>query len=102
MIRRPPRSTLFPYTTLFRSFRANIHGFKQLGVERIVSVSAVGALKEEKTRDDTSEPQLPPQLGCQPLLVKKIKHNLSLLPTKAHRWVAELHDIVVFLGEYPA
>jgi 5'-methylthioadenosine phosphorylase len=29
------------------NFRANIHGFKQLGVERIVSVSAVGSLKEE-------------------------------------------------------
>ncbi len=29
------------------NFRANIHGFKRLGVERIVSVSAVGSLKEE-------------------------------------------------------
>src|SRR5499427_3836693 len=29
------------------NFRANIHGFKQLGVERIVSISAVGSLKEE-------------------------------------------------------
>jgi 5'-methylthioadenosine phosphorylase len=29
------------------NYRANIHGFKQLGVERIVSVSAVGSLKEE-------------------------------------------------------
>ncbi len=29
------------------NFRANIHGFKQLGVERIVSVSAVGSLKEQ-------------------------------------------------------
>ena len=29
------------------NFRANIHGFKQLGVERIVSVSAVGSLKQE-------------------------------------------------------
>jgi 5'-methylthioadenosine phosphorylase len=29
------------------NFRANIHGFKQIGVERIVSVSAVGSLKEE-------------------------------------------------------
>src|ERR1700741_1182086 len=29
------------------NFRANIHGFKQLGAERIVSVSAVGSLKEE-------------------------------------------------------
>src|SRR5450432_4657015 len=29
------------------NFRANIHGFKQLGVERIISISAVGSLKEE-------------------------------------------------------
>ena len=29
------------------NFRANVHGFKQLGVERILSVSAVGSLKEE-------------------------------------------------------
>jgi 5'-methylthioadenosine phosphorylase len=29
------------------NFRANIHGFKQLGVERIVSISAVGSLKDE-------------------------------------------------------
>src|SRR5216684_6768919 len=29
------------------NFRANIHGFKQLGAERIVSISAVGSLKEE-------------------------------------------------------
>src|SRR5438552_7475469 len=29
------------------NFRANIHGFKQLGVERVVSISAVGSLKEQ-------------------------------------------------------
>jgi 5'-methylthioadenosine phosphorylase len=29
------------------NFRANIHGFKQLGIERIISISAVGSLKEE-------------------------------------------------------
>src|SRR3979409_2645491 len=34
------------------NFRANIHGFKQLGVERIVSVSAVGSLKEEHKPTD--------------------------------------------------
>ena len=33
--------------SLDTNFRANIHGFKQLGVERILSVSAVGSLKEE-------------------------------------------------------
>jgi 5'-methylthioadenosine phosphorylase len=34
------------------NFRANIHGFKQLGVERILSVSAVGSLKEEHKPTD--------------------------------------------------
>src|SRR6202790_2254427 len=34
------------------NFRANIYGFKQLGVQRIVSVSAVGSLKEEHKQLD--------------------------------------------------
>jgi 5'-methylthioadenosine phosphorylase len=34
------------------NFRANIHGFKQIGVERIISVSAVGSLKEEHKPTD--------------------------------------------------
>jgi len=34
------------------NFRANIHGFKQLGVERILSVSAVGSLREEHKPTD--------------------------------------------------
>src|SRR2546427_12092359 len=32
MIRRPPRSTLFPYTTLFRSPRTSVNGMRQLGL----------------------------------------------------------------------
>src|SRR2546422_11515401 len=42
MIRRPPRSTLFPYTTLFRSVRSvqsNIHLFNRLGVALAVLLS---------------------------------------------------------------
>src|SRR5258707_5606357 len=35
MIRRPPRSTLFPYTTLFRSAKAIIRYAKQIGYERM-------------------------------------------------------------------
>src|SRR2546430_9020946 len=42
MIRRPPRSTLFPYTTLFRS-RRDVHGF---GGEVKVLVHAAAALAE--------------------------------------------------------
>src|SRR2546430_16534320 len=33
MIRRPPRSTLFPYTTLFRSFNGEIYNFRGLRAE---------------------------------------------------------------------
>src|SRR2546430_3459793 len=33
MIRRPPRSTLFPYTTLFRSIRADVPGFREKDLE---------------------------------------------------------------------
>src|SRR3712207_6966767 len=47
MIRRPPRSTLFPYTTLFRSRRGR-HGHERLGGE-----GAVGA----EARFDGSEPR---------------------------------------------
>src|SRR3990167_2160389 len=41
MIRRPPRSTLFPYTTLFRSGAAAVHGFFQ----RFQYVSGVGGVE---------------------------------------------------------
>src|SRR2546430_10842726 len=41
MIRRPPRSTLFPYTTLFRSWGASIGGISGLGVGLILIKPAV-------------------------------------------------------------
>src|SRR5256885_3580251 len=53
MIRRPPRSTLFPYTTLFRSspsdinYRANIDVLKRAGVTDLISLSACGSFKQE-------------------------------------------------------
>src|SRR3712207_1947347 len=52
MIRRPPRSTLFPYTTLFRSLRhleavAAADGRGRLGVAQVVDAAAVVPLQEE-------------------------------------------------------
>src|SRR2546422_6677158 len=44
MIRRPPRSTLFPYTTLFRSQRQILHGTSRVGVSKLQSA-------EERLRD---------------------------------------------------
>src|SRR2546422_6866621 len=46
MIRRPPRSTLFPYTTLFRSMGTQGHAFE--GTRRAVEVVQAGAIGEVK------------------------------------------------------
>src|SRR5438552_5659684 len=92
MIRRPPRSTLFPYTTLFRS----LDDFKRrvsLSKEELRTLAELGALNcfakhrraamwkvEETIHDDlvrseehTSELQSPDHLVCRLLLEKKKK-----------------------------
>src|SRR6266403_1126556 len=75
MIRRPPRSTLFPYTTLFRSARppgpANVHAGR--------SDSASGPRSEEHT----SELQSRRDLVCRLLLEKKKTRTISYIPTNA-------------------
>src|SRR2546426_6307719 len=78
MIRRPPRSTLFPYTTLFRSLLENPLRV-QIGNRGVVLVNAVdehapgigpGCLRSE---EHTSELQSPCNLVCRLLLEKKKK-----------------------------
>src|SRR5258708_30855586 len=102
MIRRPPRSTLFPYTTLFRSavveVRASAADEAQGGrVEERVSVGVrlaldvvafvVGAssarvaacaadLKSKRSEEHTSELQSPDHLVCRLLLEKKNIHTI--------------------------
>src|SRR2546429_6589054 len=70
MIRRPPRSTLFPYTTLFRS--ASPH---RLGRTRIVQQLAIGgnclARVRDRSEEHTSELQSRLHLVCRLLLEKK-------------------------------
>src|SRR5258708_32552317 len=73
MIRRPPRSTLFPYTTLFRSSGAN------LGVGGLTLIDAgLGSSLDERSEEHTSELQSPDHLVCRLLLEKKKKKE-SLL-----------------------
>src|SRR5258708_22278957 len=83
MIRRPPRSTLFPYTTLFRSQGDLVpeHGVGQLGVGHLhefgpahrspadIPAGGFGGRSEEHT----SELQSPDHLVCRLLLEKKKK-----------------------------
>src|SRR2546430_13320649 len=73
MIRRPPRSTLFPYTTLFRSSReAQEHGRSDEQVMRVVGDQAAleqgGLIRSE---EHTSELQSQSNLVCRLLLEKK-------------------------------
>src|SRR5258708_14855266 len=73
MIRRPPRSTLFPYTTLFRSHhvapahRRRLQDVHQLEIAS--QVELVDVLK--RSEEHTSELQSPDHLVCRLLLEKK-------------------------------
>src|SRR5947208_13146871 len=67
MIRRPPRSTLFPYTTLFRSSHGNGRGpaLRQRDGEDAVADDGL------RSEEHTSELQSPDHLVCRLLLEKK-------------------------------
>src|SRR5215813_14520741 len=72
MIRRPPRSTLFPYTTLFRS----------PGLTTDPAVSPDGPWPSGRSEEHTSELQSRPHLVCRLLLEKKKKMINRLLKKK--------------------
>src|SRR5258708_17493199 len=97
MIRRPPRSTLFPYTTLFRSSDEILEEYKEilarLGVRRNLIGEIINRLREEaelvdvrvvtssasslRSEEHTSELQSPDHLVCRLLLEKKKMHQLT-------------------------
>src|SRR5688572_33287173 len=73
MIRRPPRSTLFPYTTLFRS--AGRLGLTLREAGEAGAVAAVVLLGRGRSEEHTSELQSQSNLVCRLLLEKKKKQN---------------------------
>src|SRR5438270_5521118 len=75
MIRRPPRSTLFPYTTLFRSKRTTITGvvLGQHGDDQIAAGLEAAAAMVDRSEEHTSELQSQSNLVCRLLLEKKKK-----------------------------
>src|SRR5256885_12607519 len=83
MIRRPPRSTLFPYTTLFRSEISRRGFLTTLGgavAAATVSRPSVGLAQQQKpvrSEEHTSELQSPCNLVCRLLLEKKKKISIS-------------------------
>src|SRR5205809_5717578 len=77
MLRRPPRSTLFPYTTLFRS-RNGRSPMKQMPVESFFAWFGRPASSEEgfdRSEEHTSELQSRLHLVCRLLLEKKKKEE---------------------------
>src|SRR3712207_8359040 len=79
MIRRPPRSTLFPYTTLFRSAVGEMV-WRVVGTGRtVVGIGKGGGPTSEFSRSEehTSELQSRQYLVCRLLLVKKNRLNAA-------------------------
>src|SRR2546426_1325259 len=90
MIRRPPRSTLFPYTTLFRSrvgrdrndILARHHDFSSHDGSQIqhpMDHVLLGLRQIPRSEEHTSELQSPCNLVCRLLLEKKKKNISSIL-----------------------
>src|SRR5258708_27177308 len=87
MIRRPPRSTLFPYTTLFRSTCSLLTLRCRIGSGELspssrnfishssTSVRHVGSDESVRSEEHTSELQSPDHLVCRLLLEKKKKKH---------------------------
>src|SRR5438552_16995701 len=74
MLRRPPRSTLFPYTTLFRS--AGLRPSRGCWTLRPTFCVPRSTLDEERSEEHTSELQSPDHLVCRLLLEKKKQYTL--------------------------
>src|SRR5947209_17164378 len=77
MIRRPPRSTLFPYTTLFRSACFRCRGSRRSAPRRCKSCS------RRRSEEHTSELQSRQYLVCRLLLEKKKKKKNKKKQKKA-------------------
>src|SRR2546429_6604761 len=88
MIRRPPRSTLFPYTTLFRSRREQQPHPQphRRQAERL-------QVLDRRSEEHTSELQSRLHLVCRLLLEKK-KNNSSLKPTSLYSIIPTKQTIV--------
>src|SRR5258708_10948907 len=92
MIRRPPRSTLFPYTTLFRSlgvvsdeiFSDLLTHFERLATEERFKTCHVDLACLKRSEEHTSELQSPDHLVCR-LLLEKIDMGWAATPLLAIR-----------------
>src|SRR5688572_31551307 len=83
MIRRPPRSTLFPYTTLFRSTRSQDHHPRCRYAINPTTQGAVAATDRKSTRLNSSHSQISYAVFC--LKKKKKPKNNTYQPKHKHQ-----------------
>src|SRR5258708_31624661 len=83
MIRRPPRSTLFPYTTLFRSGSATVIRTTPprpcTSATRQPRSNSSSKFRTKRSEEHTSELQSPDHLVCRLLLEKKKHYHKAIL-----------------------
>src|SRR2546430_6657528 len=101
MIRRPPRSTLFPYTTLFRSVRTAWPIFAEMRMRKspyelrmmqhAVDISIEG---HERSEEHTSELQSQSNLVCRLLLEKK-KKKINITQTTTQSMCITTHLFII-------
>src|SRR5690242_21218331 len=92
MIRRPPRSTLFPYTTLFRS-TVSAEVVKTQGFE---SLPQPGGGVEFRSEEHTSELQSHVNLVCRLLLEKKKKKKIKKIEIKTNESnIVDIDDSII-------
>src|SRR2546421_6452524 len=87
MIRRPPRSTLFPYTTLFRS-----HPVARSRLQRPLRADHAARWRLDpchRSEEHTSELQSRSDLVCRLLLEKKKKHDNQIVAERIDQQVAQ-------------
>src|SRR2546430_11177636 len=94
MIRRPPRSTLFPYTTLFRSMNPFLEAERARKRESLlaateadlgkIAAACARARAPLRSEEHTSELQSQSNLVCRLLLEKKNNHRARLLELHQH------------------
>src|SRR5205823_9781496 len=97
MIRRPPRSTLFPYTTLFRSG-------VQTAVTRQTSEGkpAAGFVPEQRSEEHTSELQSLAYLVCRLLLEKKkTRRNRRQFTLPIRGTISRRRDRQALVAQHP-
>src|SRR2546422_7355949 len=92
MIRRPPRSTLFPYTTLFRSHSAPR---KRQSKRALWATNTPASSAYPRSEEHTSELQSRLHLVCRLLLEKKKKKKNHKQTVRDHSYIKEIGTLVI-------